>query len=260
MALYPVYESIEDFQMNPVSTNIVPPSSSYPALQLIDRSWNLSGVVAKDFESVSGSETSSGLFLLNELLAFKSCDLKLIPYFGRIEFNLNQGQERYYIPNLFDIETFTFNIGDVRFPTFYSTRIHYFGDGRVDNIQALPFEWHMERVWGGCYLYVYFVPQQTFLAKITGKFALTNVELQTNLAAYYDLFYIAYLRYALAQYMDLEYDIEFAADKLKYMKEMEHKLLNVSPKDYSMKKISFLNNNAPFNWAHCNISPAWNVS
>ena len=258
--LYPVYESVEQYLSQPVNTNTVPPNASYPASQLISRAWNLAAIVAREFEKVSGDQGTDGLWLLNEVLAEKSYDLKLIPYWGRIEFNLVQGQERYYIPNLFQVETFTFNIGTVRFPTFNAGRKQYFGDGRVDNIQALPFEWHLERELDGCYFYVYYLPQQQFTAKITGKFALTNVELQTNLSQLYDLFYIRYLRYLLAEQMDLEYDIEFAADKKAKLKQIEQKLLYVSPPDLQMKKLSFMNKNAPMNWAHLNISPSWNIS
>lgn len=257
--LYPVYKSFQDYQNAQVNTNTVPPNASYPASQLISRAWNLSGIVAREFEQTSGQEGSDGLNLLNEVLAEKSYDLKLIPYWGRIEFNLVQGQERYYIPNLYQVETFTFNIGSVRFPTFNAGRKQYFGDGRVDNIQALPFEWHLERELDGCYFYVYYLPQQEFVAKITGKFALTNVEEQTNLLKLYDLFYIRYLRYLLAENMSLEYDITFAEDKKRKLQQMEQKLLYVSPPDFRMKKISYLNNDQPFNWAHVNISPGWNV-
>lgn len=258
--LYPVYKSIDEYLSQPVNSSVVPPNASYLASELISRSWNLSGIVARQFETVSGQETSDGLYLFNEVLAEKSYDLKLIPYWGRIEFNLVQGQERYYIPNLYQVETFTFNIGTVRFPTFNAGRKQYFGDGRVDDIQALPFEWHLERELDGCYFYVYYLPQQTFVAKITGKFALTNVELQTNLSKLYDLFYIRYLRFLTAQAMCLEYDIEFPQDKLKKLQQIEQKLLYVSPPDLQMKKLSFMNKNQPFNWAHINISPAWNVS
>lgn len=258
--LYPVYASFEEYQNAQVNTNIVPPNASYPASQLISKSWNLSGIVAREFEQTSGQEGSDGLYLLNEVLAEKSYDLKLIPYWGRIEFNLVQGQERYYIPNLFQVETFTFNIGSVRFPTFNAGRKQYFGDGRVDNIQALPFEWHLERELDGCYFYVYYLPQQEFVAKITGKFALTNVEMQTNLLSLYDLFYIRYLRYLLAENMSLEYDITFAEDKKKKLQQIEQKLLYISPPDFRMKKINFLTNNKDgFSWAHVNISPGWGV-
>lgn len=258
--LYPVYPSLEDYLSQPVNTNTVSPNNAYLAGLLIARAWNLSGIVARDFEVVSGSEGSDGLFLLNELLEYKSVRTDLIPYWGRIEFNLVQGQERYYIPNLLAVETFTFNIGSVRFPTFSAGRKQYFGDGRVDNIQSLPFEWHVEREFGGMYFYVYYLPDTPYLAKITGKFGLTNVELQTDLSTVYDGFYISYLRWCLAAYMCMEYDISFPPDKAKQLEQMEHALRWVSPPDFTMRKLSFMNTNSPFNWAHVNISPAWNVS
>lgn len=245
------------FLSNPLL--IVPPQP-YPCSQLITRAWNLSGIIARKFENVSGGEGEVGLFLLNELLELKAADTSLIPYYQRIEFPLVQGQEKYFIPNLLAIETFTFNIGDVRFPTAPASRHHYFGDGRVDNIQSLPFEWHYEREIGGGYLYIYYLPDANYIAKITGKFGLTNVQFQTNLVTVYDGFYTAYLRYALAEYMNQEMDTEFSPDKMKKLKEMEHKLKWISAPDMSMRKISFMNKRSGFNWAKCNISPAWNIS
>lgn len=230
---------------------------AYPASLLINRAYNLSGIVARDFEETSGSQGSDGLFLLNELLDFQSTDMKLIPYYKRTVLNLVQGQEMYLIPNLYQIETFTFNIGEVRFPTSYMPRIHYFGDGRVDNITALPFSWHLERTTGGSNFYVYFLPQQNYVANITGKYALTDVDLFTDLNTLYDNFYISYLRYGLAEYICMENDIDFDPRKERQLRKMEKKLAWISPPDFTMKKISFLNNNQPFNWAHTNISPGY---
>jgi len=244
-------------QNNPL---VAPPIQPYLCTQLITRAWNLSGIVAKGFETVSGGEGETGLFLLNELLALKAADTGLIPYYQRIQFPLVQDQEKYFIPNLLEIETFTFNIGDVRFPTARASRHHYFGDGRVDSIQSLPFEWHYEREEGGGMLYVYYLPDSNYVAKITGKFGLTNVQFQTDLASVYDGFYIGYLRYCLARYMDQEYDVELSPDKLKVLKEIEHKLKWVSPPDLSQRKISFMNKREGYNWARVNISPSWNIS
>ncbi len=258
--LYPVYKSIEDYLNAPVNNNVVPPNAIYPVSKLISRSWNLSSIVAKEYETTNGTEGSEGLDLLNGLLEYKAVRTDLIPYWGRIEFNLVQGQERYYIPNLLAVETFTFNIGEVRFPTFKSSRQQYFGDGRVDNIQSLPFQWHVERELGGMYFYVNYRPDSNYIAKITGKFGLTNVELQTNLAKIYDGFYIEYLRFALGEYMSLEYDITFAPDKKRMLTQMEKTLRNVSPPDFKQRKVRFMNTNTPFNWAHANISPGYNVS
>jgi len=83
---------------------------------------------------------------------------------------------------------------------------------------------------------------------------------QTNLLQLYDLFYIRYLRYLLSEAMCQEYDIDFAPNKMAKLRQIEQKLLYVSPPDYSMRKIRFLNSQQPFNWARVNISPGWTVS
>lgn len=229
---------------------------AYLASALIQRAWNLAGIVAADFEVQDGSETEAGLFLFNELLSFMSCDLKKIPYFSRATLQLVQGQEEYFIPNLYQVETFTFNIGDVRFPTSYQNRSRYFGTGRVDDIQALPFSWHLERTVGGSNLFVYFLPQQNFVANITGKYALTNVDEFTDLSVY-DPFYQVYLRYALAEKMCLEWDITFPEDKKRYLMTMGKKLELVSPVDLTLRKLTYITDEQPFDWRKLNISPAW---
>lgn len=231
---------------------------TYPALELINRSWNLSGIVARGLQTVNGDQSTLGLFLLNELLDFKSCDTDLIPYWQRAVLQLVQGQELYFIPNLVQIETFTFNIGPIRFPTNEIQRDQYFGSGRVDNIQSLPFSWHQERAEGGTNLYIYFVPNQAYPANITGKYALTDVSLQTDLSTVYDGFYITYLRYALAKKMCLEYDIDFGVEKEKYLLVMEKKLQYIEPPDYSLQKVSFISSNRySLDWQSINLTTGY---
>ena len=55
----------------------------------------------------------------------------------------------------------------------------------------------------------------------------------------------------------MENDIDFDPRKERQLRKMEKKLAWISPPDFTMKKISFLNNNQPFNWAHTNISPGY---
>lgn len=229
---------------------------AYPAVLLITRAWYLSGIVARNLETVAGDQVSDGLFLLNALLDFKASDLALIPYWTRQEIILQQGQEMYFLPNVYEIETFTFNIGPVRFPTTNVNRNRYFGNGRVDNVQSLPFSWHLERVQGGSNLYVYFLPVQNFFAQYTAKLALTDVTLFEDMSTVYDSFYIEYLRFALAEYMCLEYDIAFAPEKKMMLTKMEKKLSYVSPNDLTLHHVQFINTETPINWAMVNI-PGW---
>lgn len=230
---------------------------AYPATQLITRSWYLSGIVARNLETVSGDQSTDGLFLLNTLLDFKASDLRLIPYYTRYAFNMVIGQEMYFTPDLYEIETLTFNIGPVRYPMTEVNRDKYFGSGRVDNIQSLPFMYHLERIKGGSNIYVYYLPMDNYPSNLTGKFALTDVTLNQDLSLVYDGFYLEYLRYALAQFMCNEYNIAFSPEKLKMLQIYEKKLLDVSPPDLTIKKVSFLTDNTSLNWAQINIGQGW---
>lgn len=230
---------------------------SYPALQLVTRSWYLSGIVARNLEQVSGDQASDGLELLNELLDFKASDLSLIPYFKRDTIQLLTGVEEYYVPNLYQIETMTFNLGDVRYPMANESRINYFGQGRVNNINSLPFQWHLEREKGGSRVRVYYRPMQDYVAEITAKFALTEVTLFQDLSLVYDGFYLAYLRYALAEYMCHYYDIAFAPEKKAMLNSMIARLTYVSPPDLTNKKIRFMGNRSALNWGQVNIGKGY---
>jgi hypothetical protein len=230
---------------------------AYSALTLITRAWYLSGIVARNLETVSGDQITDGLFLLNVLLDFKASDIRLIPYFTRYASTFVVGQEMYYIADLYEIETMTFNIGTVRYPMTETTRDIYFGNGRIDNISSLPFSYHLERTKGGSNLYVYYLPNQTYAFNLIGKFALTEVTLNQDMALTYDQFYLEYLRYALAQFMCNEYNIAFAPEKLQMLKMYEKKLLDVSPPDLTMQKLNFINNGFTINYAQANIGKGW---
>lgn len=227
---------------------------AYSALTLITRAWYLSGIVARNLETVSGDQVTDGLFLLNTLLDFKATDIRLIPYFTRYQGTFVIGQEMYFIPNLYEIETMTFNIQQLRYPMTMMRRDVYFGAGRVDNINSLPFSYHLERTKGGSNLYVYFLPISTYPFNLIGKFALTDVTLMQDMSLVYDNFYLEYLRYALAQFMCNEYSIAFAPEKLQMLRVYEKKLMDVSPPDLSLRKVSFMNEGTTLNWAMVNVS------
>lgn len=227
---------------------------AYSALTLITRSWYLSGIVARNLETVSGDQITDGLFLLNTLLDFKASDLRLIPYFTRYANVFTVGQEMYFVPNLYAVETMTFNINQLRYPMTQMNRDVYFGSGRVDNIVSLPFSYHVERVEGGSNIYVYFLPNQAYPFNLIGKFALTEVTLMQDMSLVYDNFYLEYLRYGLAEMFCNEYNIAFAPEKAKMLQIYEKKLQDVSPPDLSMKKINFMNDGTTLNWALVNVS------
>ena len=146
---------------------------AYLVSTLITRSYYLSQILARDLQTLTGSMEEDGLFLLNESLEEKGSDLSLIPYYKQFTLTTAQGTEMYFIPNLAEADTVTFNIGEVRFSMNELTRKEYFGSPRVDELQALPFSYRIERCLGGANLYLYFVPNQDYVVNIWGKFSLS---------------------------------------------------------------------------------------
>jgi hypothetical protein len=230
---------------------------AYPASELITRAYFLSQILARDLQTISGSEMNDGLYLLNALLDIKFSDLQLIPYYTNYQFNTVQGQESYFVPNLAEADTTTFNIGTVRFSMNELTRKEYFSTPRVDQLQALPFSYRYERVLGGCNVFFYFVPNQSYLINIWGKFALSDVTLNQDLSLTYDLFYIEYLRFALAQYICCEYGQTFPDTCEMKLKQIVKKLKSVSPADLSITKRSFFTTNTTFDWQFVNLSSGY---
>lgn len=154
---------------------------TYLAQTLITRSWYLSGIVARNLQTVTGDQITDGLMLLNALLDFKQIETDLIPYWTYIEMPLVSGQEFYYLPNVAAIESATFNIGVVRYPMESRNRTNYFGSSRVDNISSLPFNWNYNRGEGGGTIGMYFLPQSNYPLKLMVKFFLNDVTLQQDL-------------------------------------------------------------------------------
>lgn len=218
---------------------------AYTALELINRAYFLSGVVSYRFQEVSGPQAKEGLYLLNSILQSATPNSRLIPYWDRHAFVLSYGVERYFIENLAENETFTFNIGPIRYPVMPSTRDAYFGTARVDNITSIPSIYLTEKTLGGMYIYVYPLPAQNYPAQITGKFALTNVTLTSDLLLSYDEYYINnYLRYALGNEICLENNIEFTPEKKQRLEELVEQLSWRSPPDLTMKKLPLINRHA----------------
>jgi len=210
--------------------------------------------VARDLETVSGDQLNEGLTMLNALLSFKTAQQRLIPYFNEIEFNGIIGEEKYFIENLVMAETLTFNISTIRYQMSNIDRREYFGTPRADNIESLPYQYYIERATGGANVYMYFLPLQAYPFKLRGKFSLENVTLNQDLSLIYDAYYIEYLRYGLAEYMCQEYNISMSPQAAKQLKEFEKILIEVSPIDYTMSKLSTLQKTYNFNYAIANLS------
>jgi hypothetical protein len=249
---------------------------AYLAQTLISRSWYLSGIVARNLQTVTGDQINDGLLLLNSLLDFKQIETDLVPYWTYITMPCVPGQEYYFLPYVAAIESLTFNIDVLRYPMDSITRSHYYGSGRVDNIQTLPFNWNYNRELGGGNLSLYFLPQSAYILKMMVKLFLVDVQLNTDLTNIsqvglpytfinssnqgYDTSYIEYLRYALAEMMCSEYGILFNPESSKILKKYERKLMYISPPDLSIIKTSILQQGTGLNYGDINIGRGFRPS
>ena len=250
---------------------------AYTAQTLITRSWYLSGIVARNLQTVTGDQITDGLMLLNALLDYKQIETDLIPYWTYVEINLIPNQEYYFLPYVAEVESATFNIDVVRYPMDYVTRRNYFGSARVDNISSLPFSWNFNRGQGGGTFATYFLPESAYPLKLMVKLFLVDVALNTDLTNVsefvpytflntanqgYDTSYIEYLRYALARYMCSEYGILFNPSSEKIFQSLQRKLMYESPADLSMIKTTILAADSQIGWNYgdVNIGRGWRPS
>src|ERR1700722_4079067 len=103
---------------------------AYIAQQLVASAWYLSGIVSRGLETVSYEQLTDGLERLNTILDIATSNMGLIPYFMEYQFTAVIGQEIYFVPELVEIETLTFNIGPVRYSILPASREAYFATGR----------------------------------------------------------------------------------------------------------------------------------
>lgn len=156
---------------------------AYTVTKLINDAYYASGIVSRDFEQASGSQLSDGLDFLNDILADKTIEKDMLPYYLRYNFYAEADVEKYFIPNLEQIETIVFFINSVRYQMAPTERNQYFGSSRAMNIQSLPFSWHMERCVGGANIYMYFSPDTNYPIEVWGQFRLAQVTLNQDLEA-----------------------------------------------------------------------------
>jgi hypothetical protein len=211
------------------------------AREMITEAYVISGIVADQLQTISGYQLTSGLHMLNSLLELKAIDAKHISYYRELSIPLVIGQEIYNVPGLISIETGTFNIGTVRFAMIEVGREEYFGTPRVDGIKALPYQYHLERLKGGANIYIQFTSNQAYTMKIWGKFFLAEVTLDQDLSTTLDHYYREYLTFDLARQICVRNGVTMQPMTLQYLKSLEAKITDVSPTDYTIRKVSTLN-------------------
>lgn len=233
---------------------------AYTVTKLITNAYYISGIVGREFQTVQGYQLNDGLDMLNDILSDKTVENDMIPYYSKYDFSLSPGVEEYFIPNLIEIETFVFFIDTVRYSTMNINRKRYFGASRADNIDSLPFTWHLERCFGGANLFLYFKPQTNYAAQLWGQFRLNEVTLNQDLSLTLDRFYINYLKYALSVRLCSEFDFMVPAGASKQLLQYEQMISKrSSPLDLTMTKVSTFTDNNSLNYAQINFGRGWTV-
>lgn len=230
---------------------------AYTARKLITNAYFLSGIVARSLQTVSGQQIADGIDMLNKILAGTKYDDRLIPYFSEYTTNGVAAQEKYFIPNLVLMETFTFNIGDVRYPSTKLDRKDYFGTARADNISSLPFSWHYERCLGGSNLYLYFKPAGAYVLKVWGKFCFADTTLDADISAITELYYINYLEHELALYIANHNLMNLPDQTASTLEKLRLKVQDVSPLDTSCVKRDRFGGYPTLAYADINIGHGW---
>lgn len=239
---------------------------AFTAQQVITNAYYLSNIVARDLETVTNAQLDDGLFRLNGFIVKKGANIKLIPYYTVFEDNFVAGEEKIFIPNLVEIETMTFFLDNpdgsnpIRYNMRESTRYDYFATGRVEEIDSLPYEWRMERVKGGCDVYVYYKPLEDYLFQITGKFLIQKVALNQDLEVVFDDFYIEYLMYGLARYLCEFYGVVTPDTIQRELADLENHLRTLSPMDFTLRKLEYFSSQRGFNYADAIIGRGWRPS
>lgn len=231
---------------------------AYTVQQLITRSFYLADIVGQEFSTVSGPQIKDGLQSLNDLLAEKTVDLGLNPYYKGYEFAGVIGQEEYVVENLSEVTTLTFTLDTVRYSITPVQRDQYFGSARPNDVNSLPVMWHFEKELDGGRIFIYFPPSQAMTFNLRGKFSLEEVGQFDDLSLVYDRFYLSYLKYKLAERLCDDFGFNVPASVMKRITAFNGMFKDqMSPMDVKMKKISTLSGGGALNYGQINIGRAW---
>ncbi|HEY2567191.1 MAG TPA: hypothetical protein VGH95_05770 [Candidatus Aquirickettsiella sp.] len=212
---------------------------TYSVTELITKAWNLAGIVAAQAETVSGDQLKDGLEHLNDFLALQNANARIIPHTRIQQLTCVAHSEEMFVQHLLNLDSLTLTEEK---PSCYLLqslpllgRKEYFNQNYPSSFLRPRF-YHLEKTKGGSFLFLSPTPDKAYSLKLVGKFGLTEVNANDDLSAIYDRDYLLYLRYGLADYLCDFYNHPFSAKGK--LKEIERKLLDASPLDLSVEKIS----------------------
>lgn len=155
---------------------------AYTVANLIADAYYVSGIVSREFETVSGPQGDLGLQVLNEIISDKTIEMDMIPYYLKYNFNTIPGVETYFIPNFESVETLTFFLNGVRYQMVEVDRVKFQGSPRA-NINSLPLNWNQERCVNGTNIRLYFFPNQVYQLEAWGLFRLPQLTMFQDLSS-----------------------------------------------------------------------------
>lgn len=225
--------------------------------QLIANAYYLSGILSRDFETISDTQAVDGLGILNDILAEKSISSALIPYYTQTTYNGTQGEKEFTIPGLVNETDVTFFIDNVRYKMIRDSQQRFWGDSRVEDISSLPFHYYSQRALGGMQFYLYFTPDQAYEFQITGKFKIETLDLDVDTALFLDRFYVSYLKYKLAKRLCDFYGHQFPPQLMPDLKGLEAQLNKMVGVDLTIEKPSNFSRGGDFNYGQANLGKGW---
>lgn len=155
---------------------------AYTVANLIADAYYISGIVSREFETVSGPQGELGLQVLNDVISDKTIEMDMIPYYNKYNFSTIAGVETYFVPNLESVETLVFFLNGVRYQMVEVDRVAFQGAARA-KISSLPFNWNQERCLNGTNIRLYFFPNQVYQMELWGLFRLALVTMFQDLSA-----------------------------------------------------------------------------
>lgn len=180
--------------------------------QLIDAAYRFLGEVGAD-EVVTGTETSDGLYILNELLDQFSAGGVYIPYNQKVTFNFTPGKGTYSFSDVVSAdETVSRIVGisyanyfvqvgtsdPISYPLYIINKSQYYNIVRLPNLQTRPGFVFLDRQITESFLTYYPIPDQAYQCTMGLKLMIASFVLNqviVNVPPYAQRF----LRYALTR-------------------------------------------------------------
>lgn len=234
--------------------------------QLIGEAYLLTNIIGDDIEGISDNDINIGLIRLNDFLAKLGAKDNLVQYATVYNGTFVPGDgEKFFIPNLISISTFTYTLTDtntpsgngVKIPLVNMSQYRYFGQARPTNVKTIPWAFHMERNLGGADVYLYFIPDKPYPFQIVGNFALQSTTLNQDLSTLYDPWYLLYLKYGLAIYICQARQTVPPASIVAEMRDIERAMTSLSPRDMTLRKSRYFSGKGGLTWADVSYRNVW---